>query len=394
MASHVDISYNRTATKTVWILLAIALSALEFFVPRIPLLPWLKPGFANVITILWIVEFGAVDALLFSLLRTWIVGFFFGFSFFTMTLALSGGILSVLSMSILWEILGKRRLIGTVGIGICGALFHNIGQLSALFLLMDTNTTLLYQIPFMCVASVVFGGITGLIAPKLHAVLSNCEIHYSKPISSAAASMLSASKTNVLFSLLLAAGCAALVFVNNAAILALCATGTTIIVQIEQKGSWPAFIKPLSSFWLLFGFIAVVNIMFSYGMVVAHIPWLTQKSIDLTVLQWLRLWTWLQVSSLFSYFNFNGVLFSMLKRLFTHYQSTLYAGILALEFVPALTDNTRKWGHAALRRLLSKPVGTIQSITHVRADFFMRKIEKLYKIVAETNAENPSSSDL
>jgi heptaprenyl diphosphate synthase len=85
---------NDIPVKTLWLLISISLSAIEILLPRIPLLPWLKPGLANIITILWIVRFGAKDAILYSLLRSWITGFYFGFSFTTLILSIGGGILS------------------------------------------------------------------------------------------------------------------------------------------------------------------------------------------------------------------------------------------------------------------------------------------------------------
>ena len=67
--------------KTALLLVAITINTLELFLPRIPFLPWVKPGLANCVTILWIIRYGAIDALFFSFLRIWMVGFYVGFSF-------------------------------------------------------------------------------------------------------------------------------------------------------------------------------------------------------------------------------------------------------------------------------------------------------------------------
>ena len=108
--------------KAIWILLAVAISAAESFFPRIPLFPWLKPGLANCVTLIWIIEFGAVDALLFFFIRTWIVGFYFGFSFLTIMVSLSGGVIATIAMGICWNVAGKRGVLGAIGISIIGAL--------------------------------------------------------------------------------------------------------------------------------------------------------------------------------------------------------------------------------------------------------------------------------
>jgi hypothetical protein len=51
-------------TKAALLLVAVAINTLEFFIPRIPLFPWMKPGLANIVTIIWIVRWGFADALL------------------------------------------------------------------------------------------------------------------------------------------------------------------------------------------------------------------------------------------------------------------------------------------------------------------------------------------
>jgi len=124
---------GNSTRKAVWLLLAVALNTLELFIPRIPFLPWLKPGLANCITMIWIIEFGMVDSLMYTLVRVWISSFYFGFSLVTVFLALSGGLFSTAVMGCAWNLLGRRRLMGTVGMGIIGALSHNTGQLFAVF---------------------------------------------------------------------------------------------------------------------------------------------------------------------------------------------------------------------------------------------------------------------
>ena len=71
------------------------------------------------------------------------------------------------AMGIAWHIFGKRKLMGTIGLAIVGAVFHNMGQLLTVFVLLTYNVYLFYQIPFMIVASIVFGILVGLLAPML-----------------------------------------------------------------------------------------------------------------------------------------------------------------------------------------------------------------------------------
>jgi heptaprenyl diphosphate synthase len=340
MQSPSNTASQQAIKKTVWLLCAVALNALEFFIPRLPFFPWLKPGLANIITILWIIEYGAVDAVLFSLLRTWIVGFYFGFSFLTISLAMSGGVLSTIAMGIFWSLLGKKKLLGTVGLGVIGAMFHNLGQLCAVYALMAANLHLFYQIPVMLVASVIFGGMVGLLAPIAYRVLGQHDgalDQYKMP----AAPVFSAPASDFFFSFILLCACIAIVFSDSAAVLCASALGASLIAQIQLKGSVKAFFKPLTGFWVLFIFIACVDLFFSYGTRIENVPFITSEGVDATVKQWLRLWTWLQISSILSYFNFHAVMLQTLSRIFPRHQETIFAGVLALEYFPGIAEDSK-----------------------------------------------------
>jgi len=361
MASLNNDTDGQVATKTVWLLFAVALNALEFFIPRIPFFPWLKPGFANIITIIWIIEFGAIDAVLYSLLRVWIVGFFFGFSFLTMSLAMCGGVLSTLAMSLLWQGLGKKGILGTVGLGVCGALFHNLGQIMAVYGLMAANMRLFYQVPVMFVASVIFGGIVGLLAPLCREALLSCGTAMPAPRPRSRL-RFSATASDYVFSLVLLAGCCAIVFTDSLVALGACALGAALIVQVQRRGSLSAFFAPLSSFWLLFAFIACINLFFSYGTALERFPFLTHEGVDLTVRQWLRLWTWLEVSFILTHFKFHAVMLSVLERLFPSHRSTLFAGVLGLEYFPAIASDSRVYAKKAIASFFSHPLRNTRAL--------------------------------
>jgi heptaprenyl diphosphate synthase len=369
--------------KTVWLLCAVALNALEFFIPRLPFFPWLKPGLANIITILWIIEYGAVDAVLFSLLRTWIVGFYFGFSFLTISLAMTGGVLSTVAMGVFWNLLGKNRLLGTTGLGIIGAMFHNLGQLCAVYALMAANLHLFYQIPVMLVASVIFGGMVGLLAPIAYRVLGkqdNALDNYQMPSVPA----LSAAFPDFFFSFLLLCACIALVFLNSNTMLCASAAGASIIVQFLLKGSLKAFIKPVSGFWVLFVFIACVNLFFSYGTRIENIPFVTNEGVDATVKQWLRLWTWLQVSSILSYFNFHAVMLQALRRIFPGHKETIFAGVLALEYFPGIAEDSKvylKRKIAGIFKRNERKISNQEPGNSVKADLITGWVTGLYRLV-------------
>ena len=344
------------AYKAVWVLLAVAMGAAEFFFPRIPLFPWLKPGIANCVTLIWVIEFGAVDALLFFFIRTWIVGFYFGFSFITIALSLSGGVMATLAMGLCWNVAGKRGLLGLIGISITGALFHNFGQLVAVYFLMVKNMHLFYQVPIMLMASVFFGGITGMLAMPLLSFLRDMRASAPIPAAPAKTAVTQVSARDTIFALCIITGSFALVFVNNVRILALCAALTTAAIQLLLKGSLTALVKPVRSYWLLFLFIACLQLFYSFGAKIEFLPFLTLEGVRLTAQQWLRLWTWLELSIILTHFNFNGVVFKMLSVLFSRHESTLLAGLLAIEHFPATVSIVQTRARKKLTPLLLHPI--------------------------------------
>jgi heptaprenyl diphosphate synthase len=351
-----ELRRQEAAHKTVWILLAVAMSAAEFLFPRIPLFPWLKPGIANCVTLAWIIEFGAADALLFFLVRTWIVGFYFGFSFLTIALSLSGGVLATIVMGILWNVAGKRRMLGTVGICIIGALFHNFGQIVTVYFLMVNNAHLFYQVPLMLGASIVFGGITGVLTVPLLSFLRNIPVIGPSEQLSAGQKSSPISFKNKAASFSIIIGSFALVFIGNLLVLAFFALLSTIFVQVLFKGSLGAIIKPIQRFWLLFFFIGCIQLFYAYGVKIEALPFLTRESVVSTAQQWLRLWTWLQLSFILTHFKFHRVLFSILSTLFSRHESTLEGGLLALELFPATISVVQTRLRKRILRLLVHPI--------------------------------------
>lgn len=146
--------------------LAVTLSFLEGLLPVLPV-PGARLGLSNLATMTALSLMGLPSALgvtavkaLFALLR--------GGTAFWMSLC--GGLLSTLVMAACIRLLSRR--IGFIGTGILGAAAHNGGQLLAAMLLLDTS--LLYYAPFLLLAAVAAGTLTGLtlqlVFPKLHSL--------------------------------------------------------------------------------------------------------------------------------------------------------------------------------------------------------------------------------
>jgi len=345
--------------KAIWLLAAVALNAVELAVPRLPFLPWLKPGLANIVTVLWIMKYGFGDALLYTALRVWISGFYFGFSLFTLSLSLSGGLLSTAAMFAVWATLGRRGITGTVGTAIVGALFHNIGQLAVIYVMMSQNIGVLGQLPFMLCASVVFGGIVGALAPSAAKILGfgvdadniNPDRINSNSINT------DHTKTTVAAKLIFAATFAvsiSLMFVDNLRLLIFAAIIYSLISFLLNLKKPSVLIYPIR-FYTLFLFVAFTNLFFTYGKRVDLLPFVTEEGITAFVRQSLRLWCWLQTVHILNRFDFHKSFINLLYRFFPNKKDTLEAGMIALEHFPEVMKLSKSSKKFSIKTIITDP---------------------------------------
>jgi heptaprenyl diphosphate synthase len=344
--------------KTVLLLCAVALNALEFFIPRLPFFPWLKPGLANIVTMIWIIRYGTVDALVFSLVRSWIAGCYFGFSFVSLSLAMSGGVLSTLVMGALWSTFGRRGMMGCIGIAVAGALFHNLGQLLAVYALMTSNGRIFYQFPVMALASVAFGGCVGALVLPFMRLLEGRGTSRDPADFASPPAMPTPTLIERITAVAIIAVSFSIVFVTSTVALIIIAACAAIAVLSLCKGRVSLLTAPLHRFWALFLFIALMYCILPYGTRLERWSFLTHESVTATLQQWLRLYAWLELSFILAKFRFHVVLFAMLSRLFLRREVTLTAGLLAFEYFPLVADAGRRRGKGFFRNLIRHPFRT------------------------------------
>jgi heptaprenyl diphosphate synthase len=343
------------AVKTTLLLLAVGVNALEYLFPKIPFLPWLKPGFSNAITIVWLIRFGTIDAVFYTIVRSWITSFYFGFSLITLALSLSGGIIATLGMGILFTLFGKQRLLGCIGLGIAGAALHNAGQLCAVFFLLTSTTSLLYQTPFMFLASLLFGTLTGLLAFAIfplifHSYQNDIELQF--PLTGTSNRSPSRLITGIVI-LCLSIG---LGFISQPLILAASSLSAISIAFFSSKASLKAVYMPIKRSWILFVFIAIMNIFFSYGKAVSGIPFLTQEGLHETLIEWLRLLAWIELSVILTALDFNRIALAQIFRRSSFGKETLAASLYALELFPAFVDLLQKHARIDIKKNWKHPV--------------------------------------
>ena len=141
--------------------LALGLSVLEAAIPS-PL-PGVKPGLANIITLIVLARYGWRTAAWVSLLRVLagglLLGNFLAPGFF---LSLGGALCSLATLAASRHL--PPRWFGSVTHSILAAFAHIAGQLLLVYFWLIPHTGLAYLIPIFAAAALLFGTVNGLIA--------------------------------------------------------------------------------------------------------------------------------------------------------------------------------------------------------------------------------------
>lgn len=143
---------------------AIALTVAEAAIP-LPL-PGVKPGLANILTLVVLARHGWRDAVWVSLLRVFaaslLLGQFLAPGFF---LSLAGALLSLLALGLAQHL--PARWFGSVSHSLIAAFAHIAGQVALARIWLVPHDGLYYLLPFFAVAATIFGLINGLVAAKI-----------------------------------------------------------------------------------------------------------------------------------------------------------------------------------------------------------------------------------
>ena len=128
--------------------------------------PGVRLGLANIITVVAMVYIGPGSAVQLAVLRTLVSSMVLG-TFLTPTfvLSFSGGVVSALVMVLLYRLSGRGPFsFGLIGISVGGAVSHIATQVALVYLLFIRSSGVLWLWPWLCIAAVVTGVLTGLIA--------------------------------------------------------------------------------------------------------------------------------------------------------------------------------------------------------------------------------------
>ena len=148
--------------------LAIAIHLIESAIPT-PL-PGVKPGLANVVTLMALLLWGWRIAVWISLLRVLVGSLMLG-TFLTPTffLSLSGACASLIALALLQVFSRKVPTLaaGPVGYSIAASLAHMMGQFYTAYWLFIPHKALFQLLPLLLTMALIFGMVSGVIAYRV-----------------------------------------------------------------------------------------------------------------------------------------------------------------------------------------------------------------------------------
>lgn len=152
---------RQLALSGVLLALAIIISYLESLIPINVLVPGIKIGLANIVTIIALKRLGIKEAVIISLGRIILSGILFG-NVTTIIYSLAGATLSILVMCLV----NKLKFFTITGVSIFGAIAHNLGQILVAVIVFQ-NIHIAYYMVILAIAGAVFGTIIGIMASAI-----------------------------------------------------------------------------------------------------------------------------------------------------------------------------------------------------------------------------------
>lgn len=158
-------STKKLTTLALSVSLALILSFIESRIPAFVAIPGIKMGLANIAVIFVLYKLGTKEAVAVSIIRVLLVSILFG-SPVSLIYSISGAALSLLCMILLKKLTPLRE----ISVSVCGGVMHNVGQICAASLMLETNVVI-YYLPFLMLsgtlAGIAVGVISGLLIKKV-----------------------------------------------------------------------------------------------------------------------------------------------------------------------------------------------------------------------------------
>lgn len=148
---------QKITTLALYTTLALGIYGIESALPALVPIPGIKPGLANIITLVLLHRYTCKDTLLVLLARILLSTLLFGQAM-SLLYSLAGGLACLLLMVPVSRLLCRKHIYIT---GIMGALAHNLAQLLVAFCITKVSGVLVYC-PFLILSAIITGCFTGL----------------------------------------------------------------------------------------------------------------------------------------------------------------------------------------------------------------------------------------
>ncbi len=160
-----SIDTKKMVTISSLIAIAMILSYIEHLVPAFVAVPGVKMGLSNIATVFALYTLGWPFAICISVVRVLLSALLFG-NLFSLIYSLSGAALALAVMILLKRI----DKFSTVGVSVAGGVMHNVGQIIAACIVMNSAAISLYVIPLVIsgtLAGIVIGLISGILIERI-----------------------------------------------------------------------------------------------------------------------------------------------------------------------------------------------------------------------------------
>ena len=158
------ISTRRLTALALGVSLAMILSFVESQIPPLAAVPGVKIGLSNIVTVVLLYILGWREALGVSLVRVCLSVLLFG-NAVAFIYSISGAALSLVVM-----IIAKKLLpLSAVGVSVLGGVMHNVGQVVAAIIVMESAGIAVYIAPLLVsgtIAGIAVGIAAGIVAGR------------------------------------------------------------------------------------------------------------------------------------------------------------------------------------------------------------------------------------
>lgn len=156
---------KKMTTLALLISVAMILSYIESLVPVFVAVPGVKLGLSNIATVFALYTLGIPAAIAVSVVRVCLSALLFG-NIPSLIFSIAGAFLALAAMIPL----SRVNFFSTVGVSVVGAVCHNIGQVAAAVIVMETLGVAYYLIPLLLsgtLAGIVIGVISGILIERI-----------------------------------------------------------------------------------------------------------------------------------------------------------------------------------------------------------------------------------